>query len=707
MNVATIDALPASMRIRTILLITPLLVLFVLAQSLFWVPGYDQQAQGNPQRLFKFIDAGIGDARILNPILNADTVSSALTDRMFDGLLDLDEDLQLRGRLAERWEVHGEAYVLVPDGALFSDGRVADPAGLAAALASAVTTDDRLARVLGLREPPVVEPARIETLALVLEGERIEVRVRLPERLRIVTEDVVPGLQQHLWTLLADSASDPPDYRQWLVDADDAHHPGVMDAVAQRFPVVEHNPVIHFALRRDVRFHDGALFTARDVRFTWQAIMDPRNLSPRTADFEPIREIEILDDYTVRVIYARLFAPAINAWTIGILPEHLLNEEAMEREMDRRRLGSAARAAFGMRDSEFNRAPVGTGPFRFARWRSDEYIRLLRFEDYWAGAPEYHEFTYRVVPDSLTQELEFRAGALDSYQPQAHQVARLREQERTRVISSPGFLYTYIGWNLRREPFDDPRVRRALGMAIDVDAIIAFVAYDEGERTTGPYPPVTPWYDPGQRPLDYDPEGALGLLAEAGFEPNAEGWLERDGRELRFTLITNQGNQVRRAIMTVAQDAWRRLGVRVNTQVFEWAVFLQDFINPGEFDAVVLGWSMGANPDLYQLWHSSQVHPNQLNFVGYHSDEADSLIERIRVEYDIDRQRELARALHRRIAEDQPYTFLYAPRSTRVLDPRIAMLDETGSWIPAEAARSGNLFFHFNRWRRFEHAAAH
>jgi ABC-type transport system substrate-binding protein len=133
--------------------------------------------------------------------------------------------------------------------------------------------------------------------------------------------------------------------------------------------------------------------------------------------------VEILDNSTVKVTYKRLFSPAINAWTMGILPEHVLNEEALLKEMDDRGISEAAREAFGVRDSQFNRSPMGSGRFTFSEWHSDEYIHLTRFEEYWEGPPEYQEYYMRIIPDLLTQEVEFHAGAVDYYGTQPHQVA--------------------------------------------------------------------------------------------------------------------------------------------------------------------------------------------------------------------------------------------------------------------------------------------
>jgi ABC-type transport system substrate-binding protein len=152
----------------------------------------------------------------------------------------------------------------------------------------------------------------------------------------------------------------------------------------------------------------------------------------------------------------------------------------------------------------------------------------------------------------------------------------------------------------------------------------------------------------------------------------------------------------------VVQNAWQRIGVKVNTQVFEWAVFLEDFVNPGRFDAIILGWLMGVDPDLYQIWHSSQSGRNQLNFIGYHNPQADRLIEKLRREYDHTRQVALARRLHRLIAKDQPYTFLYAPVATRALDRKIVMVMPGGEFAPPRASAGGDVFFYLNRWRKLE-----
>jgi ABC-type transport system substrate-binding protein len=228
------------------------------------------------------------------------------------------------------------------------------------------------------------------------------------------------------------------------------------------------------------------------------------------------------------------------------------------------------------------------------------------------------------------------------------------------------------------------------------------VIHGQGERITGPFVKQTDYYNHDIEIVPYDPQGAISLLQEAGWKRNKEGWLEKDGKRFQFTLITNSGNDLRKAILTIAQDAWKRIGIDVRTDLLEWSVFIQERVDKAHFDALILGWRMGIEPDLYQIWHSSQTNPYQLNFVGFKNQEADDLIIKIRQEYDHDQQVAYSHKLHEIIAREQPYTFLYVNRWTAVLDKRI-VIKETD---PAENVRyrkitptkTGTFTFYFNKW---------
>ncbi|NKB80468.1 MAG: peptide ABC transporter substrate-binding protein [Nitrospirales bacterium] len=704
------------MRLKRWLILAPLLVLVFLLQSYLWVPTYERQDLGNPQRLVTYIEGSSGDAKILNPILNADSASSNIANHVFEGLLDLDEHLNLRARLAIDWAITEKAYLTINPNNRFPDGVAVTGKGVVQRMEQTLEsgTSPELARLIAHMQ--ILAPSTRETSLVVpvndekTSGEAtVHVTIHVPERVVFTLREVDQEFFDRIQPIIGKRFFQHFPFEQFITVSDDHHQASQPDINAQLqklLPIAEHNPEILFHLREGVPFHDGHEFDAGDVKFTYEAIMNPRNLSPRTSDFEPIKAVEIVDSHAVRVVYKRLYSPAINAWTMGILPEHLLNERAMMKEMKTKGLSATARQTFGLRDSQFNRHPIGSGRFRFVEWQGDEFIHLTKFERYWEGPSEYHDYYMRIVPDILTQEVEFRAGALDYYATLPHQVARYKDDPAYQAFSSLGFGYTYIGYNNRQPLFADPRVRMALGMAINVDDFLTYLLYGEGERVTGPYPQNTEWYNPAIQPLPYDPEGAKQILEELGWKENAEGWLEKDGKTFEFNLITNSGNPIRKNILTIAQNAWKKIGVKCHTQYFEWAVFLKDFVNTAQFDAVVLGWSMGIDPDLYQIWHSSQAGPQQLNFVGYHNPKADELIVKIRKEYNRDRQRMLAHELHQLIHQDQPYTFLYAPLSTRVLDKKIVLVelaeDGTERYRKIFPTKSGDITFYFHQWRKLE-----
>ena len=690
------------MRVKQILILAPTLVSIFLLQSYFWVPTFEDQVRGDPGRLTRYIETSIGDASILNPTLSADSASSAINSLVFEGLIDRDFDLSFRGRLAESWEIFEEAYLVVDETQRLPDGSPVTADRLLRSLEKARAAGNPALRLVQKIEPiaggsriekirvgaPGADPSKVET-------REVQVTVRQPPRLKFTLSEVDQDFFVKINRLLAgyNDRIDPTRF----VEAPELVI--TQERAAALVPATEHNPVVLFRLRKGILFQDGHEFDSGDVKFTYEVIMAPENLSPRVPDFEPVKSVEPLGRYTVKITYKRLFEPGFQSWGMGILPEHLLNRERLREEAIRT---GRDPNSFSVRDSGFNRAPIGTGPFQFVEWKSDQFIRLERFDDYWEGAPNLHGYLFRIIPDLLTAEVTFYAGSSDAYGAQPHQVERLKQDPRFQNFSRLGLGYSYIGYNMRRRVFQDVRVRKALGMSINVQEIIDYILYGQAERTTGPYPKQTEFYNPKVEPLPYDPEGALRLLAEAGWTRNAKGWLEKDGRPLAFTLITNSGNEVREAVMVVAQNAWRRLGIKVETLTMEWAVFINERIDKGDFDAVVLGWAMGLDADLYQIFHSSQTGHFQLNFVGYSNPAADALMIRIRQEYDRERQIAMAHELHQIIAQDQPYTFLFVGKSLILLDQKLVRMVQEAEgkfrYLPIVPDKLGGIKFHFRQW---------
>jgi ABC-type transport system substrate-binding protein len=363
------------MTIKRFLIIAPALVSLVLLISYFWVPTYEEQTRGNPQRLEQFITASIGDATVLNPILSANSASSQIEGLVFEGLIDRDENLQYRGRVAERWRISEQAYFYVNDNAATLQWGALDGAELRSNLESALKADpDTGPYVTAVELLPAASYSLTRPIGRADQQRTITLKVQAPQRIRITLNRVDQLFFEHLRPYLG------PDYFESFnaparITAEPEPAPEQLAALAREIlPATTHNPVIDFFLRTNVRFHDGQPLTAEDVKFTYEAIVNPENLSPRIPDYEPVKQVEIIDPHTVRIVYKRLYSPAIGTWAMGILPKHLLDETALAREAQE---SGQDPLSSGLRQSSFSRRPVGCGPFVFpGTWKSDQYIRL-------------------------------------------------------------------------------------------------------------------------------------------------------------------------------------------------------------------------------------------------------------------------------------------------------------------------------------------
>lgn len=703
------------MRTKWLLIALPLGILALLFQSAFWVPTYTSQAVGNPGRLVTYVRASLGDAKQLNPIVASDRFSFEVMERnLFEGLLDEDENRRVTTRLASSYETTEEAFLAVRPERRLPDGAQATAQAVLAAVRGA-WQEGRAPGVFGSigsveLVPPSTKALRKTVLVKNATGKEdpvdVELTLDIPERVKMTLTKVETRLFKELEAVVGASYFEGSPFDARFKAKKPEQLALARPHFSELLPIGEHNPILTFRLRPNVRWHDGHPFSAADVKFSYEAAIDPGNASPRGGLFEPIQRVEIVDDLTLRVIYKRLYAQGPIDWAITqIVPKHLLDEAALGREKQRRRMSEEEKKKLSLRTTEFNRHPIGTGPFRFVEWRPDQFIHNTRNEDYWGRKAEYRDVYYRIIPDYLTMELELQAGALDIYDALPHQAARYRRDPSYQVIPWNEGANAYIGYNSRRPLFQDVRVRRALGMAIDADAIIRYVLSGEGKRATGPYYSNTPYHDPDVKPLPFDPAAAADLLAQAGWHKNARDVLEKDGKAFQFTLVTNNGNPQRKAIMQVAQEAWRKLGIECKVQAFEWTVFLEEFVHKRNFDAIVLGWASGAIMfDKYLYWHSSQVGNYKYNYSGLQDPKVDELLVQIQEAYDEGARLQLTRKLHRMIAELQPITYLYEPVRPLVVDKRVALIERAadGKELIAKlrTPASGDSFLFLTKWRK-------
>ena len=442
----------------------------------------------------------------------------------------------------------------------------------------------------------------------------------------------------------------------------------VVGDLAEKWEVEEGGLVITFHLRKNILWHDGEPFTAEDVVFTYRKILDPKTGCPYVSNFKDIKDIKAVDPYTVRFEFSEPYAPALIKLGMGIIPKHLF-----EGEPDIRR-------------SAYAKFPVGTGPYRFVKWETGQYMVLDANEKYFEHAPGIKKYVYMIIPDQAVQFLELLSGGIDSMDLNPYQFRyRSETREFSEKIAKYEYVshsYTYIGYNLKDPLFSDVRVRRALSYAVNTKEVIDAALLGLGEPCTGPFLKGSPYYDPSVEGYPYAPEKAKALLREAGWsDADGDGVLEKEGAEFRFTIVTNQGSQVREDVATIIQREWAGVGVKAEIQVVAWSAFLDQFIDKKNFQAVMLGWTLPVDPDPDPVWHSEAMKPGGLNFVSYSNKRVDELILAGRGEFDTEKRKEIYREMHRLISEDAPYTFLFFPYATPAINNRFRGIEPAPAGI--------------------------
>ena len=393
-------------------------------------------------------------------------------------------------------------------------------------------------------------------------------------------------------------------------------------------------------LRRGVKFHDGHELTSADVVYTFRSLLDPAFLSPRKGAYRMLRAIEARDRYTVVFSLKEPFGSFPVNLVIPMVPE-----------------GASA---------TFREHPVGTGPYRFVRYATDDRLELEPFADYFGGRPKNDGLVLRVVPDDIMRGLELRKGTMDivvnDLAPDiVHQLAR---DPGLQLVESPGTDYQYMGLNLRDPLLQDRRVRQALGYAIDRHAIIEHLRRGLATPAAGLLPPVSWAFEEGVFTFTYDPARARALLDEAGYrDPDGDGPQPR----IHLTLKMSN-NEFNRLQSSVIQQNLRAVGIALDVRTYEFATLYADVLK-GNFQLFTLQWVGGAvaDPDiLRRVFHSSQVPPAGFNR-GYFKDaRVDRLLDQAAVTTDEASRRALYADVQRIVAEEAPYISLWCKTNAAV-----------------------------------------
>lgn len=431
----------------------------------------------------------------------------------------------------------------------------------------------------------------------------------------------------------------------------------IVGDLAERF-YFEDNTTLVFELKKGITWHDGAPFSAKDVLFTYELINAPQVVSPYTSTFRMVKAVELINDYKLKVTYKAPYFKALELWMSGILPEHLLKDEK------------------NIMSAKFNTKPIGTGPYRLTKLEFSKNIELSAYDGYFEGRPKIDTIVYHVIPDANTRFLMLKTGKIEVGSLEAMQIERQVQPEffnKYKVIEDIAHAYTYLGFNLRREKFQDPRVREALSLAIDRKELVDILFMGHGEVCKGPFLPGGPSFNPNVKTPTPNLVKAKALLKEAGYDEN---------NPFHFEIATSNSSSIRPYAAQILQYQLQRVGVDVTLRVMEWQAFLNMVVFPRAFDTVLLGWSLSLSPDPYLLWHSDSDKPGGFNFIGYNNPKVDSLIEKMEVTIQRDKLADVQQEIFAEVVADNPYLFLFIPNSIQVVDKNIKNVEPTlnGIW---------------------------
>lgn len=402
-----------------------------------------------------------------------------------------------------------------------------------------------------------------------------------------------------------------------------------------------------FELREGVVWSDGDPFDAADVEFTFNDVVGNPDLGAQSASqYSAIEQVEVIDDHTVRFVLNEPFSalPYYLASFAGILPVHVLGD-----------------AANPLQVAEFNKGtPVTTGPFKVAEFVPGSHVRLVANELYWAGQPKLAGMTFRIIPDLNTQVAEAMAGQLDIVTRLSPNNVAGIESTGLEVLRQSQNLFFFVAPNFDDERLADVRVRKAMTLAIDRQAMIQAILDGFGEVASGPVAPMLgALFNGDVTTYEYDTEAAAALLEEAGWTLGADGVREKDGQRLSFYMPTGQFGDLVPATLLV-QQFWADVGIETDVQVMEWNAYIQDVVLGRNYEVTLAWWSMPPTADVAPYFSCSAAQTGN-NIPNYCNEELDAIMDEGRAALTLEEQIDTYARMQTLLADELPYIYLWWP----------------------------------------------
>jgi peptide/nickel transport system substrate-binding protein len=469
----------------------------------------------------------------------------------------------------------------------------------------------------------------------------------------------------------------------------DSHHNEVPD-LATVVPTLANGGIskdgltITYHLRHGVTWHDGAPFTSRDVKFTWQAIMNPANNVVTRRGYDQVASIDTPNDFTVVMHMKRVYAPAIDTifgesdLPLRILPAHLLAKYP------------------NLNQVPYNAAPVGTGPFKFARWLRGDRIVLTANPTYFRGAPKLKQLTLFISSNDETTRAQLLSHEVDLALQMSGAAYRSLANEPN-VVRQLGVapVYSAILFNTLRPPLDDVRVRRALVLGMDRARITQNVTFGIGRVAVADLGPFYWAFDSSLQPVPYDTNQAKALLDAAGWHSGPDGIRVKNGERLSLQLIFGRGNETARSIAAQVQQMYKAIGVDIALKNYDFALMYAaaengGIVEGGKFDLTLYSWVSGADPDNSSQWTCAAIPPAGNNITHYCSPEMDSAQRLALSTFDRNVRKKAYARIESLLLRDAPGAFLYYRSLSYAHIPQLLNFEPNGiseGWNAQEWSR--------------------
>lgn len=403
-------------------------------------------------------------------------------------------------------------------------------------------------------------------------------------------------------------------------------------------------------LRQDATWQNGNAIMADDVVYTFETLEDPEYASPLATNFKGVA-VQRVDDYTVSFTLTEPFAPFLSNLTVGLLPAHLWSDVS----------------ANNFRLAEYNIRPIGSGPFAFKELTKDKsgnvktYV-LVRNGNYYGTDAYLDKITFKLYPDfdTAVTALKNKNVAGLSYLPASYRESLAKEKNI--IIHSLRLpQYTAVFFNQKNSLLKTKEIKQALAYAVDRQRILSEAIDNEGFLANGPILEGFIGYNPDLKTYGYDPAKAAEMLDGAGWKiPDDGGLRKKDGATLQLSLTTVDQPEYLK-VANIIQENWEAIGVGVELKILNPSRVNQEIIKPKDYEALLYGEILGADPDPYPFWHSSQAAGNGLNLSSYYNKDADKLLEEARQSSDPNERAQKYVNFQNILTEDEPAVFLYSP----------------------------------------------